>query len=80
MTEYDKLVTKMKNAPNAIRYEEIKKVLQKNGYELIRQKGNHTIFRNNITGTNIIIPKKNPVKECYVEDVLRRLCKNEEHK
>ena len=29
MTEYDKLVTKMKNAPNAIRYEEIKKGIAK---------------------------------------------------
>lgn len=80
MTSYNKLIQKMKNAPMTIRFDEIEKVLRNNGFVFTRQKGSHVVFRNEVKGTNIVIPKKNPVKECYVEDVLRRISKDEDSK
>lgn len=79
MTGYEKLMRKMSESPHGIRYEELLKVLNENRFEFVRQKGSHTVFRNNVTGDTIVIPKKSPVKKCYVEDVMRRI-KNDERK
>lgn len=79
MTGYEKLIRKMSESPQGIRYEELLKVLNENRFEFVRQKGSHAVFRHNVTGDTIVIPKKSPVKKCYVEDVMRRI-KNDERK
>ena len=79
MTKYEKLIKIMNESQHGIRYDEMKKVLKVNGFEFVRQKGSHTVFRHNETGETIVIPKKSPVKKCYVEDIMRRI-RNDERK
>lgn len=67
-----KIIDKMKTQPNGIRFEEISKVLEANGYKLQRSKGSHRAFRNQ-DGDVITIPEKNPTKAVYVKDLLRRI-------
>lgn len=73
MARVDKLIEKMRNRPNGIRFDEVEKVLRHHGYILVRSKGtSHYHFRND-AGNVITIPKENPVKAVYVKDVLRRI-------
>ncbi|WP_326831042.1 type II toxin-antitoxin system HicA family toxin [Anaerosalibacter bizertensis] len=68
----EKIIKKMERQPNGIRYNEISKVLNKYGYELVRSKGSHRHFRNN-QGDVITIKEENPLKAVYVKDVLKRI-------
>jgi len=45
MASVEKLVEKMINQPNGIRFEEAAKVLNHYGYKLVRSKGSHNQFR-----------------------------------
>ncbi|NMM52138.1 type II toxin-antitoxin system HicA family toxin [Paenibacillus aquistagni] len=72
MARIDKLIQKMKNRPNGITFEEIAKVLNYNGYILVRVNGSHHHFRNK-SGDLITIPKHHPLKAVYVKDVLDRI-------
>jgi predicted RNA binding protein YcfA (HicA-like mRNA interferase family) len=72
MARVEKLIEKMRNRPNGIRFNEIVKVLESNGYIMVRVSGSHHHFRNEY-GDVITIPKHNPVKAVYVEDVLKRI-------
>jgi len=66
------LIGKMQNAPNAIRFDEAKRVLEDKGYILERQNGSHAHFRN-ATGDVITIKKEPTIKAVYVKDILRRI-------
>jgi predicted RNA binding protein YcfA (HicA-like mRNA interferase family) len=68
MTGVDKIIAKMKNQPNGIRFDELRKVLEHNGYTLVRVKGSHHAFQNG--SYTYVVPKHNPVKATYVADVL----------
>jgi predicted RNase H-like HicB family nuclease len=46
MARVEKIVAKMRNRPNGIRFDEIVKVLQHYGYIQVRVKGSHHHFRN----------------------------------
>ncbi|MEV2353615.1 type II toxin-antitoxin system HicA family toxin [Paenibacillus larvae] len=72
MARIDKIVQKMKNRPNGITFEEIVKVLNHNGYILVRVNGSHHHFRHK-AGDLITIPKHHPLKAAYVRDVLKRI-------
>ncbi|MFT9371726.1 type II toxin-antitoxin system HicA family toxin [Paenibacillus polymyxa] len=69
MARVDKIIEKMKNRPNGIRFAEIAKVLNHLGYIVVRIKGSHHIFRNE-SGDTLPIPFETPVKAVYVKDVL----------
>lgn len=73
MSNIDKLITKMKQQPNGIRFKEIVKVLEYYGYNMKSKKG--TFHRNfiNINGDVITIKEENPLKAVYVKDVLKRI-------
>ena len=73
MSKYEKLIDKMKTKPNAIRPEEIEYVLNHNDYFMVRQRGSHMIYRNDLSKQMIIIPRRNPLKACYVEEVLLKV-------
>ena len=68
----EKIIEKMERQPNGVRYNEISKVLNKYGYELVRSKGSHRHFRNN-QGDVITIKEETPLKAVYVKDVLKRI-------
>lgn len=61
MAGVDKLVKKMKNRPNGVRFGEIVKVLEHHGYIMVRVSGSHHHFRNE-NGDVITIPKSESCK------------------
>lgn len=73
MARIEKLIQKMKNRPNGIRFSEVEKVLNHYGYIKVRHDGtSHAQFRNE-AGDVITIKVSNPLKAVYVKDVLRRI-------
>ena len=72
MSVVAKLITKMKNQPNGIRYEEAVKVLTHYGYILVRKRGSHRHYRND-AGDLITIIEESPQKKVYIEDILNRI-------
>lgn len=73
MAGIEKLLQKMKNRPNGIRFAEVERVLKHYGYILDRVKGSHYIFFNEETGDTLPVPKDNPVKAYIVKQVLKRI-------
>ena len=71
------LLEKMHNQPAGIRFEELQRVLEYCGYQLVRIKGSHAQFRNG-AGDVLTIKKETPVKAVYVKYVLRRVGKQNE--
>ena len=73
MSDIEKLVSKMKRQPNGIRFYELAKVLEYNGYIMKKKSG--TSHRNfiNSKGDVITIKEDNPLKAVYVKDVLKRI-------
>ncbi len=72
MSRYDKLLEKMKNNPKNISFEDLKKVLEKEGYLGINTGGSHWVFRKE-GQESITIPYKRPIKIIYVKKVLQLL-------
>ncbi len=72
MSKYDKLIEKMKNNPKNISFEELEKILKKEGYESINTGGSHWVFRKE-NEISITIPYKKPIKIIYVKKVLEIL-------
>ncbi len=68
MTKLDKLLFAVMDKRREIRYSEIVKVLLKLGYVERQGKGSHTVFSHQ-KYTTITLPRNNPVKRCYVEQV-----------
>jgi len=76
MPDIDKLIQKMKRQPNGIKFQELAKVLEYNGYKMKKKKG--TSHRNfiNEKGDVITIKEDNPLKTVCVKDVLKRIGEN----
>lgn len=72
MAGVEKIIRKMKNRLNGIRFNEVAKVLRHFGYIEVRVRGSHHHFRND-KGDLITIPREEPVKAVYVKDVLDRI-------
>ncbi|MCL2138441.1 MAG: type II toxin-antitoxin system HicA family toxin [Treponema sp.] len=72
MAGVEKLISKMKNQPNGIRFEEAQRVLEARGYRFDRQRGSHCHFINE-RGDIISIVKENTVKKAYVTAILDRI-------
>ncbi len=67
MPDIDKIIQKMKRKPNGIRFEELAKVLEYNGYRMKKRTGtSHRNFINN-NGDVITIKEDNPLKAVYVK-------------
>lgn len=73
MSDVEKIVLKMKQQPNGIRFNELCKVLEYNGYKMKSKKA--TSHRNfiNSNGDVITIKEENPLKAVYVKDALKRI-------
>lgn len=73
MSNIEKLILKMKRQPNGIRFQELSKVLEYNGYTMKSKTGtSHRQFINE-KGDVITIKEENPLKAVYVKDVLKRI-------
>lgn len=75
MASVDKIIQKMHRQPNGVRFQELKKVLEENGYIMKSiKKGSGTSHRQfiNKKGDVITIKEENPLKAVYVKDVLRK--------
>lgn len=74
MSQWDKLLDKILDLSGSVRFEEIKKLLERYGYESINTGGSHYVFRK--TGcTQIAIPRHSPVKKAYlrlIRDIVMR--------
>lgn len=73
MSKIDKIIYKMKNQPNGIRFNELAKLLEYYGY--FERKNSGSSHRNfiNDNGDVITIVHKNPIKPFYIKEVLHRL-------
>jgi len=74
MASVKKLVEKMTNQPNGIRFDEAEKVLNYYGYKNVRTKGSHHQFRNG-SGDLTTVQYGNPIDKSYVKDILERIQK-----
>lgn len=73
MPTVEKIIEKMKTAPNSITPRELDRVLKKKGFYVKRQKGSHVIYYNLIDNKILIVPKNNQIKSCYIEDALIKI-------
>lgn len=73
MSKIKKIIFKMKQKSNGMRFVEIQKVLEANGYVMKKLTGtSHRQFINK-NGDVITIKYENPLKAVYVKDVLKRI-------
>ena len=72
MESIQKLIKKMKEQPNGIRFEEAQRVLEAKGYRFDRQRGSHCHFVNE-SGDVISIPKRDTILKVYVTAILERI-------
>ncbi len=70
MAQWDKLIAKIKNLNKDMRFDELRKVLEKYGYEMTSPNGGSSHYTFRKTGCNpITIPKHEPIKVVYVRMV-----------
>jgi len=72
MSSVEKLIQKMKDQPNGIKFAEAQKVLEAKGYCFDRQRGSHCHFVNESGGV-VSIVKDNAIKKVYVAAILERI-------
>ena len=73
MSNIDKLILKMKRQPNGIKFQELAKVLEYNGYRMKKRSGTSHRQCINYNGDAITIKEETPLKAVYVKDVLKRI-------
>lgn len=71
MSSLDKLIKKLENNPKNVSFDDIKKLLINNGWELNHAKGSHHKFKKG--SDSIVIPYNKPIKEIYVLQVLEKI-------
>ena len=70
MSQWDKLLEKIKNLSKEVRFNELKKILESYGYTMYAPKGGSSHYTFRKAGRNpITIPKHEPIKTVYVKMV-----------
>lgn len=69
MSKKDKLIDAIKNNPKNVKFEDLKKILEKLGYVSINRGGSHYVFTKK-DSISLTIPYKRPVKVIYVKQVI----------
>lgn len=78
MSQWDKLLDKVKNLSQDLRLEELKKVLEYYGYVMSAPKGGSSHYTLRKHGYSpITIPKHKPIKKIYIE-MVREVVEREE--
>ena len=73
MPSIEQIIAKMKRQPNGIRFQELSRVLEYNGYKMKSKTGTwHRNFIND-KGDVITIKEETPLKAVYVKNVLKRI-------
>ncbi len=80
MSKWEKLLRRILNLSNDIRFEELRKVLEEYGYAMHAPKSgsSHCSFREKGYPT-ITVPRHDPIKRVYVEMVRKVVEEAEEH-
>lgn len=73
MSQFEKLIEKIRNAKTNIRFVDIEKILQHFGYENMRQKGSHAHFRKSGAPSLTIPVHKGNVKKVYAKEIFNLL-------
>ena len=81
MSQFDKLLQRIRNLDNGMRFSELRKVLEYYGYTMTGPSGgsSHKTFRKS-GARPITIPQNEPIKRAYVElvrDVIESEASNE---
>ncbi len=78
MSQWDKLIKRIRNLSKDLRFDELRKVLESYGYVMNapRSGSSHYTFRK-IGCVPITIPKHEPIKRVYVE-MVRQIVESEE--
>ena len=67
VSKFEKLLQRIKNLDNGLRFEELKKILESLGYEMNSPRGGSSHFTFRKKGhIPITIPKHEPIKTAYV--------------
>lgn len=74
MSIKDKLEQKLKNNPKNASFEDLKKLLELNGYKLNSKKGSHHTFAK-AGAKHITLPLKKPMNAVYTKAVLKAIVK-----
>ena len=79
MSQFDKLIQRIRALDKNMRFEELQKVLEHYGYTMSgpANGSSHKSFRKKGKAT-ITIPQHNPIKRAYVEEV-KAIVENEEN-
>ncbi|MBQ6654549.1 MAG: type II toxin-antitoxin system HicA family toxin [Erysipelotrichaceae bacterium] len=80
MSKWEKLLSRILSLSNDLRFDELRKVLESYGYEMLspRSGSSHYTFRKQ--GKNpVTIPKHQPIKKAYVEMVRKVIEEAEEN-
>ncbi len=73
MPTVEKIIEKMKRTPNSITFRELDRVLSNKGFDVKRQNGSHVVYHNTMNNEMLVIPKHNPIKECYIDAALIKI-------
>lgn len=78
MSQWDKLLEKVRNLSPDLRFEELKKILESYGYVMNAPRGGSSHYTFRLVGyPPITIPKHKPIKERYIE-MVREVVEREE--
>jgi predicted RNA binding protein YcfA (HicA-like mRNA interferase family) len=73
MAKLDKLLERIRNNHKTVSFNDLETLLISYGFELVRSRGSHHIFRGTVAGRTVklVIPFRRPhVKQAYVKEVL----------
>ena len=75
MSKLEKLLQRIKNNPKTVRFEELDKILTREGYERRQPGGGSSHYTYKKSGNrSLTVPRQTPyVNECYVINVLEEL-------
>ena len=74
MSKRDKLLTRIHNNPNAVRFEDLTKVLEWHEFELKRIRGSHHIFGRGQEPPIVVARRRTPhVSPSAVKEVIQRI-------
>lgn len=66
MSKVDKLLEKMRRNPRDWRIEDLEMLALKFGLEVRKPGGSHAIFFHEVTGRQLSVPARRPIKPIYV--------------
>lgn len=77
MSKWDKLIARICNLSKALRFDELRKVMESYGYEMNAPRGGSSHYTFRKPGCMpITIPKHEPIKKVYVE-MVRQIVESE---